>query len=327
MKILILGSGSFAGQTLFSKLLLEEFDVFGINRSLPLNSSMWEWRDRITKNLNWYQCNINEEPDKLISLVKLINPTHIVDFMGQGMVAPSWDDPRLWYKTNLAEKSYVLNSFLKLDSLQRYVRISTPEVFGSNTKFIKETSSFNPSTPYAISHASIDYHLRCLGKQFNFPFVIGRFANFYGEGQQLYRVIPRLILSCLTGTEFVLDGGGESCRYFINSEDIVSSIKLLLFKADIKTEYNFSGNEEIKILDLCKLVCELTDKKFESIVSFGPERKGKDQYYRLDCKKAFEELQWEPNISLKDGIIKTISWIERNIDKLNQSSWNYEHKK
>ena len=49
-------------------------------------------------------------------------------------------------------------------------------------------------------------HVRCLGRQYNFPYVIARFANFYGVGQQLYRVIPRLFLSCYSGEKF----GGEN---------------------------------------------------------------------------------------------------------------------
>ena len=152
-------------------------EVFGIKRSSIRSKEYWPWIIKHNEKINWQTCNLKKEPENFNFLIKEINPTHIIDFMGQGMVAPSWDDPRLWYKTNLAEKSYVLNSFLKLDWLQRYVRISTPEVFGSNTKFIKETSSFNPSTPYAISHASIDYHLRCLGKQFNLEKVY-RVKNF-----------------------------------------------------------------------------------------------------------------------------------------------------
>ena len=85
------------------------------------------------------------------------------------------------------------------------------------------------------------------GRKIRFPYSIGRFSNFYGEGQQLYRVIPRAILSCLTGKKFILEGNGLSRRSFIYSSDIVESIKLLLFKAHNKSEFNFSGDEEITI--------------------------------------------------------------------------------
>ena len=126
------------------------------------------------------------------------------------MVAPSWINPDIWYTTNLAKKSKLLNSFLNLKNLKRYIRASTPEVYGSNEDFLNELSSFCPSTPYAVSHAGIDMHIRCLGKQYEFPFVIGRFANFYGVGQQLYRVIPKSILTVVLVKHYTSTNSGIS---------------------------------------------------------------------------------------------------------------------
>ena len=327
MRILILGSGSFAGQALFSDLLKNGYEVYGINRSPIKSNEQWEWLKEINVNLNWFQLNIFKESEKFGSLLKEINPTHILDFMGQGMVAQSWDDPKLWYATNVAEKSFILESIRKLNNLQKYVRASTPEVYGSNSNYINEDHKFNPSTPYAASHAAIDFHIRCLGKQFDFPYSIGRFSNFYGEGQQLYRVIPRAILSCLTGQKFILDGKGLSKRSFIHSIDIIESMRILLFSSNHHSEFNFSGNEEISIRDLTRLICKLTNVHFEEIIEIGPERPGKDMFYRLDCQKAELELNWEPKINLQDGIYRTICWIERNIEKLSKSNWNYIHQK
>ena len=325
MKILILGSGSYAGQILFASFLKKGYEVYGINRSAPKNSSYWEWRDEIDVPLNWLQINLYKETDLLIDAINKIKPTHIIDFMGQGMVNPSWDDPSLWYETNISKKSLLLEAIRKLDNLEKYVRASTPEVYGSNENLINEGCSFNPSTPYAISHSAIDYHLRCLGRQYGFPYSIGRFANFYGEGQQFYRVIPRAILSCLTKKKFVLDGKGDSIRRFIYGDDVVRAIEALLFKAPNKTEFNFSGNEDINIANLIKLICNLTSVEFDEIVTYGPERIGKDMQYRLNCKKSEIELSWEPKVSLKEGIRKVVEWIYRKKDFLSKESWNYLH--
>ena len=327
MKILILGSGSFAGQALFSHFLGQGLEVFGINRSQIKENYHWEWVNKYSKEtLKWFELNLNEDSEEISRLIKEINPTHIIDFMGQGMVAPSWKNPKLWYSTNISEKSLILETIRNLDSLKKYVRASTPEVYGSNTLFINEKHPFNPSTPYAVSHAAIDYHIRCLGREYDFPYSIGRFSNFYGEGQQLYRVIPRAILSCLTGKKFILDGKGASKRFFIHSEDIVSSMKLLLFNSNDLSEYNFSGDEEISILNLINLICKITNINFRDIIEFGPERAGKDMFYRLDCNKALVELGWKPKTKLIEGIEKTVNWIVRNLDKLSTEDWNYIHK-
>ncbi|MAV63596.1 MAG: dTDP-glucose 4,6-dehydratase [Candidatus Marinimicrobia bacterium] len=326
MKILILGSGSFAGQALFSDLKKNGFNVVGINRSPVKSKEYWPWIKKFNDGFNWLSFNIKKEPEKFKSLLKSINPTHIIDFMGQGMVAQSWEDPKLWYSTNLAEKSFILESIRDLSELKKYVRASTPEVYGSNNSFINEDSHFKPSTPYAISHAAIDFHLRCMGDKYNFPYSIGRFSNFYGEGQQLYRVIPRAILSCLTGKKFILEGNGMSRRSFIYSSDIAESIKLLLFKAQNKSEFNFSGDEEITIKDLIKLICEITNNSYEKIVEIGPDRPSKDMIYRLDCRKAKQTFNWSPNVNLKTGLQKTIQWIEQNIHFFSNENWNYIHK-
>jgi len=325
MKILILGSGSYAGQILFYNFLKKGYEVYGINRSAPKNSSYWEWRDKVNLPLNWLEINIYKETDSLIDAIKKISPTHIVDFMGQGMVAPSWEDPSLWYETNISKKALLLDAIRKLDKLEKYVRASTPEVYGSNENLIKEDSKFNPSTPYAVSHSAIDFHLRCIGNQYDFPYSIGRFANFYGEGQQLYRVIPRAILSCFTKKKFVLDGKGDSTRRFIYGDDIVRAIEALLFRAPNKTEFNFSGTEDITIANLIRLICDLTSVEFEEIVTYGPERKGKDLHYRLNCQKSEIELSWESQVPLKEGISKVVEWIYRNKDFFEKETWNYIH--
>ena len=325
MKVLILGSGSFAGQVLYSNLLLQGVEVLGINRSDPKNEYCWPWIKGLENKLHWHTLNINHDCNEIINLTKKFKPNMILDFMGQGMVAPSWEDPQLWYHVNLSMKTKFLQSLLDLDSLEKYIRASTPEVYGSSKNFIKEDGAFNPSTPYAVSHSAIDYHIRCLGQKDKFPYLIGRFANFYGVGQQLYRVIPRLFLSCLTGRSFTLDGGGKSTRFFINSIDIFTAFEKMM-KTSIKCdEFNFSGNEEITINNLVRLICELTSTEFDEIVTFGPERMGKDMCYRLNCGKSKLELNWQTKTTLKEGVMNVVNWIKRNQNFLAKESWDYIH--
>ena len=327
MKFLILGCGSFAGQALYSDFIKKGYKVYGINRSKPKDSFFWEWRNEINSPLNWQQFNLYSDTKELVNEIKRISPTHIIDFMGQGMVAPSWDEPSLWYETNIGKKSFVLETIRNLDSLEKYVKSSTPEVFGSVENLISENDSFNPSTPYAVSQSAIDFHIRCLGKSYAFPYVIGRFANFYGEGQQLYRVIPRAVLSCITKKKFILDGKGESTRRFIYSSDIITAIEALLFKSDLQKEYNFSDDQDITIKELLKLVCRQTSTDFDEIISYGPERNGKDMIYRLNCENSKNELGWKPKTNLNDGIKKVVEWINRNKESLSKQSWNYIHSK
>ena len=328
MKVLILGSGSFAGQALFSEYLKRDIEVFGINRSEVKNKYQWPWIDKYFDQINerWFIYSLTRSLDEMIEKIKIINPEIIVDFMGQGMVAPSWKDPELWYRTNISNKAKLLNSFLNIKSLKKYIRISTPEVYGSDSNYINENANFNPSTPYAVSHTAIDMHLRCLYKQYGFPFLIGRFANFYGIGQQLYRIVPRIFLSCKTKIPFILDGKGESKRSFIYSNDFINAIDKLCNYREVGEEFNFSSNEEVSILSLFERICSLTNTDKEEILNFGPERPGKDMFYRLDISKSKNILNWEPNFFLNQGLNDVNNWINKNYKELSEMSWEYSHK-
>ena len=101
------------------------------------------------------------------------------------------------------------------------VNFPHPEIYDNLTpntiiSSLKENFNFTPSTPYAVSRAACDLHLNSFFKAYNFPVVFTRAANVYGPGQQLYRIIPRTILSMLTGRKMNLHGGGLSKRSFIH---------------------------------------------------------------------------------------------------------------
>ena len=328
MKYLILGSGSFAGQLIFSEYLKRNYDVYGFNRSAAKDHYEWPWIKKYKNDLEgrWFKYNLSYDVEEMISHIKRLKPNIVIDFMGQGMVAPSWKNPEVWYTTNVAIKSRLMNALKDVLFLKKYIRIGTPEVFGSNVNFLKEDECFNPSTPYAVSHAAIDFNLRCLNKQYDFPYLIGRFANFYGVGQQLYRIIPRLFLSCRSGKNFILDGKGESRRSFIHSNDIITAIDCMVKFNGVGQEFNFSSNEEISIMDLVNKICNLTNIDKSKILKFGPERPGKDKYYRLDIKKSKNLLNWEPEIFLDEGLNFINEWISENIENLSNKTWIYEYK-
>lgn len=325
MKIVILGSGSFAGHLAYYHFLKKGHNVLGINRSSKKNKNLWPTAIINTFNGFWLIANIVDDVQVIIEEVNNFCPEIIIDFMGQGMVAPSWENPSLWYDTNIVKKTQLLESFAKLPKLKQYIRASTPEVYGSSLEYIQPDASFNPSTPYAVSHAAIDFHIRNLGRQYSFPFVLARYSNFYGPGQQLYRVIPKAILCCINKKSFILDGAGKSFRSFIYADDILQSLDLIIESKVVQVEFGFSTPEEISIYDLVKLIYNIADVDFNSSVVIGPERLGKDKTYRLDCTNSIKILNWKPQVSLSNGLNMTYSWIASNRESFSSLSWDYIH--
>ena len=327
-KILILGSTSFAGASFINYCLDQGCSVLGISRSAEYDLALRPYgRHAQIKNFRFEQADINSDFEKIKKLTQEFQPDFFADYAGQGMVAQSWQNPEQWYETNIVAK-VKLHDWLKDQKyLKKFLRVSTPEVYGSTTGKIKEDTVFNPSTPYAVSHAATDMSLRTFYQHYGFPVVSTRTANFYGPGQQLYRIVPRAILSALTGKKLPLHGGGHSVRSFVYSQDFSHSMWLALTKGKPGEIYHVASDEYVSIRDLVQKVCHLTDVDFNQVVEITGDRPAKDQAYYLDTQKAQKELGWKNKTSLDEGLKQTVDWVKKNLNRLKELPWDYEHKK
>ncbi len=242
------------------------------------------------------------------------------------MVAESWLNPGDWFMTNTVSTIKFHDELRKCDFLKRYVHVSTPEVYGSCSGFVKEDFPFNPSTPYAASRAAADMSLRTFRAAYNFPVVTTRAANVYGPGQQLYRIIPRTILFILLGRKLQLHGGGVSTRSFINMKDVSDATWKIMQNGKDGDTYHISTKEVISIRALVERICEKLEVNFEDHVEFVGERVGKDSAYHLDSTKLRTELDWEDHTNLEQGLDECISWVQSNFDVLKNQPFDYQHK-
>jgi dTDP-glucose 4,6-dehydratase len=153
-----------------------------------------------------------------------------------------------------------------------------------------------------------------------------KFANFYGPGQQLYRIIPKTIMYILLKKKLEIHGNGKSIRSFIFTEDFCSSIiKALKFGKRGET-YNISSNETISIKNLVKKICKKMKYPFNKLAYFSKDRLAKDQKYLLNSKKSLKYLNWKNLISLNEGLDETIQWYKQKQSKLKFDSFKYHHK-
>jgi dTDP-glucose 4,6-dehydratase len=213
-----------------------------------------------------------------------------------------------------------------LDSLDRYVHVTTPEVYGSTNGWIREDAPFNPSTPYAVSRAAGDMSLKTFVDTYDLPAVSTRAANVYGPGQQLYRIIPRTIFAAMTGQKLKLDGGGVSQRVFIHMRDVSDATLKIALHGRQGATYHISGYDVVSIRKLVEIILERLGKKFEHCVELGPERPGKDAAYMLDSFKLRSELGWRDRISLDEGVNDVIAWAMRFEKVLPMLPSTYVHK-
>lgn len=326
-KILVIGSNSFSGASFVDHMLGRGCEVIGVSRSpephrvfLPYR---WSGKDA---RFRFRRCDLNTDLDELMDLVRAERPPCIVNFAAQSMVAESWRNPDHWFMTNAVSTVRLHDRLRQCDFLEKYVHVTTPEVYGSVTGFIREDTPFNPSTPYAVSRAAGDMSLRSFVQAYGFPAVFTRAANVYGPGQQLYRIIPRTILFILIGRRLQLHGGGHSRRSFIHIDDVSDATRRIAEQAAAGEAYHISTNDIVSIRELVERICERLGVRFQDCVDVVDERLGKDAAYMLDSTKLRDALGWKDVIGLDAGLDRCIAWVRDNLDDIRAQPLDYVHK-
>ena len=328
-KVCVVGSNSFSGASFCKHLVEQGYDVIAMSRSAePVDALLpYKWvSDSQAKQLQFHQLDLNKDLDDIESLLDKEKPSHIYNFAAQSMVGQSWDFPEHWFMTNAVSTIKFHNVLRQKDYMERYIHISTPEVYGSCTGFVQEDHVFNPSTPYAVSRAAADMSLKTFFDVHQFPVLSTRAANVYGEGQQLYRIIPKTILCILLGEKLPLHGGGHSERAFIHIDDVSDATLKIAEGGELGSTYHISTKETVSIRQLVNMICEMMQVKFEDVCEVTEDRPGKDAAYLLDATRVRESLNWQDHITLTQGLERTIRWAHDNVDVLRSQPNVYIHK-
>ncbi len=325
-KLFVIGSNSFSGASFVDYALNKKAETIGISRSLePVDAHLpYKWRSH--QQFSFHQLDLNGHLPEIMALIQEFKPAYVVNFAAQSMVAESWRTPADWFMTNAVSTIKLHDELRKCDFIKRYVHVSTPEVYGSCSGFVKEDFAFNPSTPYAVSRAAADMSLRTFHSAYNFPVVTTRAANVYGPGQQLYRIIPRTILFILLGRKIQLHGGGLSTRSFIHMKDVSEATWRIMEKGSSGDTYHISTQEVISIRELVERICQKLNVNFDDHVEVVGERLGKDAAYQLDSDKLRKELDWKDQLDLDQGLDECIAWIRTHFDSLKSQPYDYIHK-
>jgi dTDP-glucose 4,6-dehydratase len=320
-KILILGSNSFSGNHLTGFLLKKNFLVIGCslsNQSDEKFNALSQLPKKLWNKFKFVKIDINKDFSKLKKLILTNKPDIIIDFLGQGMVAESWEHPHFTFNTNVLSKIKLYNFLITQKFLKKYIKISTPEVFGSAKIKSSDYKKYNPSTPYALSHSTIENYLFLLFKQFSFPVVISRFANFYGPYQKLYRVIPLAIHKADRKEKFFLHGGGTSRRSFIYADDFCEGIYKMMNKAKIGESFQFSSKEYYTIKNIVEMIYLKKNLNPKEYIINVKDRPGKDKDYKIYDKDTREHLKWKNKTSIDNGINKVIEWYDKYKNNFNK---------
>lgn len=249
--------------------------------------------------------------DGVYKLFEEEHPDIVVNFAAESHVDRSIENPSAFLQTNIIGAGVLMDACRKY-GIARYHQVSTDEVYGDLLLdrpglFFTETAPLRTSSPYSASKAGADLLALAYHRTFDLPVTISRCSNNYGPYQFPEKLIPLMIVNCLRDKPLPVYGTGLNVRDWLYVRDHCKAIDLIIHKGRAGEVYNIGGHNEIRNIDIVKLICKELGKP-ESLITYVTDRKGHDMRYTLDSSKIHNELGWLPETEFKDGIKKTIKW-------------------
>lgn len=207
----------------------------------------------------------------------------------------------------------------------RFLHVSTDEVYGSlgpNDPGFSETTAYAPTSPYSASKASSDHLARAYFHTYGVPTIITNCSNNYGPYHFPEKLIPLMCINILIGKPLPVYGDGQNIRDWLYVEDHCSALDQVLHHSTPGETYNIGGNNEVKNIDLVTMICDLLDELAPSLpvrpakrlITFVKDRPGHDRRYAIDSTKLQTTFNWQPSVTVEEGLRRTIQWYLANPD-------------
>jgi len=238
-------------------------------------------------------------------------PDVVVNFAAESHVDRSIEDPGLFLRTNILGTGTLMDACRKY-GVSRFHQVSTDEVYGDlpldrpDMLFTEETP-LHTSSPYSSSKASADLLALAYHRTYGLPVTIARCSNNYGPYQFPEKLIPLMIINALNDRPLPVYGQGLNIRDWLYVEDHCRAIDAVLRKGRTGEVYNVGGHNEMRNIDIVRLICRELGKP-ESLITYVTDRKGHDLRYAIDPAKIHRKLGWQPETKFTDGIKRCIRW-------------------
>ena len=327
-KVIVTGGNGFIGSNLIIFLLKKKYFVINIDHNKYSNKS-YLLKDINKKRYKFFRLDINNK--KILTIFKKYKPDAVFNLAAETHVDRSIDRPKDFISSN------ILGTFNILEQIRIYkkkykkdiklIHVSTDEVYGDLKKNERsdEGSQYRPSSPYAASKAGADHLVKSYSRTFGIKSVISNCCNNYGPGQYPEKLIPTLIFNILKNLPLPIYGKGLNLREWIHVEDHCEGLFLIYKKGRNGESYNIGTNNNIRNLNLTKLLIKIVKKKKISIgkkvkIRFVKDRPGHDFKYSLNSFKIKKKLKWKPKKTFNKGLEDTVDWYLNNTKFFNYFS-------
>jgi dTDP-glucose 4,6-dehydratase len=248
--------------------------------------------------------------DIVDAILKKNQVNAIIHFAAESHVDRSIVDSSDFVRTNVTG-TYNLLECARLHSIQKFMHISTDEVYGSTPEgSFTETDILSPSSPYSASKAGSDLLALSYFKTYKLPVVVTRCTNNYGPYQFPEKLIPFFVTNLIEGKKVPVYGTGKNVRDWIHVSDHCRAVEFLLREGVPGEIYNIGGGNERTNLEITHKILSLLQKD-KSMIDYVKDRPGHDFRYSVDCSK-LRSLGWIPECSFDDGLAATVTWYSQN---------------
>jgi dTDP-glucose 4,6-dehydratase len=312
MTILVTGGAGFIGSA-FVRMCIGETDWRVVNLDKLTYAGNLENLTSVAENPHYRFVHGDICDQALVdSTFAEEKPDAIVHFAAESHVDRSILSPEPVIQTNF-RGSFTMLEGARRRGVQRFVHVSTDEVYGSLAAPLEATEEFplNASSPYSASKAGSDLLARSYFVTYKLPVLITRASNNYGPYQFPEKLVPLMIANAFEDRRLPVYGDGQQVRDWLYVDDHCRGIMAVLAKGREGEIYNIGGNRSLPNLDVVHKVLQLTGKP-ESLIEYVKDRPGHDRRYALSSEKLMHETGWAPVTNFETGLAETIDWYRAN---------------
>jgi dTDP-glucose 4,6-dehydratase len=311
--VLVTGGGGFIGGHLVERLVREGAKVRALARYNSRN-------ERGT--LDWFDPAAVREVEVVLgdlrdfeSVERAVEGTEVVLHLGAQIAIPySYVNPRDFFETNVLGTFNVAQAALRA-GVKRVVHTSTSEIYGTARQVpITEDHPIEPQSPYAASKVGADKLIDTYHRTWELPGTVLRPFNTYGPHQSARAVIPTIVSQALEGDTLKLGSLDPRRDLTFVTDTVDGFVKAATSDATIGRTVQLGTEHDVSVREIVDTVAELLGKELNVVTDPARVRPPESEVMRLISSPALarELMGWTPQVDLREGLARTIEWVERS---------------
>lgn len=309
--VLVTGAGGFIGSHLVEALVRTGAKTRALIRYNSQGTNGWLDHSDLKSEIEIIRGDVREV-DSVRNALKGIDVVfHLAALIG---IPYSYVSPASYVSTNVVGTLNILQETLRAGVL-RVLHTSTSEVYGTAQKIpIIEDHPLQAQSPYSATKVGADKLAESFHRSFGLPVSIVRPFNTFGPRQSARAVIPTIIMQALANQPIRIGNLAPTRDFNYVLDTVRGFLQIAESENTVGRVVNLGSGKETSIGDLARMICSLTGAQFRIVQESDRVRPSQSEVERLCASNvlAQELAGWRPEITLKDGLEKTIEWIRSN---------------